>query len=230
MGILETLWHCVVPMTLRSYIYHMRSHFNIIEMQSGNFRSLRERMPVDRDGNSLPWYTYPAIEFLKQVDFTDKDVFEYGCGNSTLFWSQRAKSVTSVEHDAKWFDNIRSRASGLHNVSIIHRADKDAYVNEIREHAGFDVVVLDGLHRLECARASVPLLRSGGIILLDNSDVYSNSARYLRDANLIQIDLIGLGPLIPAVWATSLFLHREFSMSGNGPIQPDCGDKGGPFD
>jgi predicted O-methyltransferase YrrM len=230
MSLLKKLWHQLVPAHLRSYIYHLRAHYDIIEIQSGNFRSLRERMAVDKHGDPLPWYTYPAIEFLKQINFSGKDVFEYGTGNSTPFWARRAKSVTSVEHDAEWFNNVKSRVSGLQNVRIIHCEDKDAYANEIQHHSGFDVIVIDGLHRLECARASAAVLRPGGIILLDNSDVCPKSAQYLRQANLIQVDMIGIGPGLAVVWATSLFLHREFSISGNSEVQPDCGKSRADYD
>ena len=30
-------------------------------------------------------------------------VFEYGCGNSSLWWAQRVEKVVSVEHDEAWY-------------------------------------------------------------------------------------------------------------------------------
>jgi hypothetical protein len=35
-------------------------------------------------------------------------VFEYGCGGSTLFFTSRAASVTSVEHNAVWVNLVRA--------------------------------------------------------------------------------------------------------------------------
>src|SRR3712207_2933796 len=58
--------------------------------------------PVDAKGQPVPWYTYPAIEYVRQLDFSDKEVFEYGSGQSTLFWAQAAKRVVSVEEDEAW--------------------------------------------------------------------------------------------------------------------------------
>ena len=31
-------------------------------------RSMNEKVCLDRDGNPIPWYTYPAIEYLSQFD------------------------------------------------------------------------------------------------------------------------------------------------------------------
>src|SRR5688572_10403591 len=51
-------------------------------------------------GQPIPWYTYPAIEFIRQLDFSQSTVFEYGSGNSTMFWAASAARVISVEEDA----------------------------------------------------------------------------------------------------------------------------------
>lgn len=59
-----------------------------IEMWQKDFaieRTIDEKVCVDRDGNPLPWYTYPAIEYLSQFDYGEKTIFEFGCGYSSLF-------------------------------------------------------------------------------------------------------------------------------------------------
>lgn len=71
----------------------MKSNFCILASQYGQWRSARERMAVDTLGTAIPWYTYPAIEYLKSFDFKECDVFEFGSGNSSLYWSSRARSV-----------------------------------------------------------------------------------------------------------------------------------------
>ena len=50
----------------------------------GYFESIKVKLPVDKIGGPLPWYTYPAIEYIKQLDLTNKVVFEWGCGNSSV--------------------------------------------------------------------------------------------------------------------------------------------------
>ena len=37
-------------------------------------KSIDEKVCEDRDGNPIPWYTYPAIEYLSQFDYHDKKI------------------------------------------------------------------------------------------------------------------------------------------------------------
>lgn len=70
------------------------------------------------------------------------------------------------------------------------------------------------------APAAVAFLRPGGLMILDNSDWYPNTAAYLRERGLIQIDMHGFGPVNPYTWTTSLFLDRAFAMKPKGDRQP----------
>ena len=83
-----------------------------------HLRTVRARSAVDRDGHPLPWYTYPAIEFLSQLDFRDKTVFEFGSGMSSLYWAGVTRLVVSVEDDDRWFEIIRSRLPGNARVTL----------------------------------------------------------------------------------------------------------------
>ncbi|HAJ60075.1 MAG TPA: hypothetical protein DCP31_13100, partial [Cyanobacteria bacterium UBA8543] len=82
---------------------------DIVEFEYGHFLSCEQQMCVDKSGNPIPWYTYPAIEYLNQLDFTDKKIYEYGSGNSSLFWAKRAKYVTSVENNQDWYSLIKNK-------------------------------------------------------------------------------------------------------------------------
>jgi len=62
--------------------------------------------------------TYPAIDFLAQRDFHNCDVLEFGGGQSTLWWSAKARSVLTIERDAAWFARLRSQVGP--NVSLHH--------------------------------------------------------------------------------------------------------------
>src|SRR5262245_56791293 len=60
---------------------------------TGHFLSSLKARAVDKDGNPLPWYTYPAIDFLRRKCFAERTVLEFGSGQSTLWWAARARSV-----------------------------------------------------------------------------------------------------------------------------------------
>ena len=141
-------------------------------------RTIDEKVCVDKDGNPIPWYTYPAIEYLAQFDYSDKSVFEYGCGNSSLFWAKRAQKVISIEDNPKWFD----KWCGLFhepNLDVRWRDEGEIYEKAIFEdNQKYDVIVVDGKRRAECAQCAVQALAKGGVIILDDSDRINTSLEY----------------------------------------------------
>ena len=70
--------------------------------RTGHFRSSLKMAAVTRHGDPLPWYTYPAIDFLKDRNYAGKTVLEFGGGQSTLWWATHAASVVTFEASAKW--------------------------------------------------------------------------------------------------------------------------------
>ena len=198
-------------------------NIKVLEIDYNHFQSAYQKKCITRGGSPIPWYTYPAIEYLSQLDFSEKVIFEYGCGYSTLFWSGRAKEVKCVEDNAAWADFIRSHRSP--NVEIRFTNSKEEYVSEISRYAiNFDVIVIDGEHyRLKCAQIAPTLLNPGGLIILDNSDHYFRTAQILREANLLQVDMTGFGPIQGCTWTTSLFFDRAFNFRPVDNIQPHPG-------
>jgi hypothetical protein len=192
----------------------------------GHLRSGATGTAIDAAAAPIPWYTYPAIEYLRQIDFAQADVFEYGSGHSTLFWASRARSVTSVDDDREWYDRLSPRLPP--NCELILETDLYAYPCVI-ERTGrlFDVIVIDGAARgntrLKCARRALGVLREGGLIILDNADWLPESSRLLRDAGLIQVDMTGFGPVNGYTWTTTLFLHRACTLRARSPRQPEAG-------
>ena len=191
----------------------------ILEFDYGHFITARRRSCVDRNGNPIPWYTYPAIEYLIQLDYTDKTVFEYGSGNSTLFWAERARKVVSVEDNHHWYSRIGKEIGK--NIDLRLISDRDEYIRAIGScDEKFWVIVIDGSHRYECAKQAITRLKPGGMIILDNSDWFTETAALLRHADLIEIDMSGFGPINAYTWTTSLFVHRQFRLRHKGKNQP----------
>lgn len=55
-----------------------------------------------------PWITYSARKELDKIVRPSHICFEWGSGGSTLYFSQRAKSLVSVEHDPVWYKKVAS--------------------------------------------------------------------------------------------------------------------------
>ena len=189
----------------------------IPERGSGHALSSRTHAPVDGQGNPTPWYTYPAIAYLSQLDFSESAVFEYGAGNSTLWWGARSRRVVSVESAHDWAWNVSRQADAL-PVEILEVTGRDEYVLAL--DGVFEVIVVDGDWRGACAERAVAALATGGLIVLDNADWYPGTCAMLRATNLIQVDFSGFGPVNPYTWTTSVFLHRDFRARPVGERQP----------
>jgi hypothetical protein len=199
----------------------------------GHLNSVSKKRSIDGAGEPIPWYTYPAIEYLKQLDFSDKSIFEYGSGNSTVFWSRIAKRVITVEDDEVWHERISREVGAV--ATVILEPDLEAFASTIaRVPGGFDVIVIDGpargLTRLKCCKAARPHLNEGGLIILDNSDWLPESAAFLRSTSLIQVDMTGFVPLNAHAATTSFFFDRQFSFRPKSVKQPTHGIGSLPYD
>jgi len=62
----------------------------------------------DNEGYT-PWYTYPAIAFLKDILTKDDRVLEYGAGYSSLFYNRYVGYLTSIDHDLEWAQKIANK-------------------------------------------------------------------------------------------------------------------------
>jgi hypothetical protein len=176
----------------------------------GQTRQSKDGICLDAKGGAVPWMTYPVIDFLLNLDLSECDVFEYGSGSSTLFFSQRCRSVVAVEHCKTWFDRMLKYSRD--HLTIFFQPDLSSYPLAIEGRGVFDVVSIDGAERSACARAAVDYLKPGGVIILDNSEWYPKTASFLRRNGFTQIDFCGFSPLNSFPAMTSLFFRERMSI------------------
>lgn len=79
-------------------------NFKILGFGYGQLASIWKQKSEFSDGEEIPWYTYPAIEYLSHLDLSGLRVFEYGSGNSTIWWGRRSNFVQAVEDNSLWFN------------------------------------------------------------------------------------------------------------------------------
>lgn len=140
---------------------------------------------VDDNNQILPWYTKPFLNELLLWDIKDWDIFEWGSGYSTIWYASHCKSVTSIECDKSWKyfleqviseKNITNTIIKLravdtqYSTSLSEGGKRSAYVQAIEEdNKKYDCIIIDGLHRNECAKHVLSHLKPGGILILDNA-------------------------------------------------------------
>jgi len=169
-------------------------------------------------------YLYPAIEYLCNIDFSDKNIFEFGSGYSSLFWARRAKSLISVEHDEKWYKKIKAYC--IKNQQILLKEVNNKYEETIIEQKiKYDVIIIDGIRRPQCSKIIKNYFNfqsiEGCMVILDNSDWYRETAKYLREnLDMIEVDFHGFGPINDYTWTTSVFVSRNFRFKSNNNVQP----------
>src|SRR6266542_4330702 len=95
----------------------------------GHARSAITRKSQDAAGRPLPSYTYPATDFLHEIDWIEADVLEFGGGQSTLWWAARARSVFTVEEDENWFEYLSRSLAGAANVHCVLESDSLRYAD-----------------------------------------------------------------------------------------------------
>lgn len=176
-------------------------------------------------GKYTPWYTYPFLDFIHDLDLSDLDIFEFGSGYSTLYWGGKVKSVTTVEHDKKWFKSINNilKSDNIKNIDLFLEENSSNYISSIksRRNISYDVIIIDGISRFEVAKVSVNMLKKNGVIILDNSDWCPDTVRYLVSEGFCHIPFSGFGPSNQFTWSTSLFfktLHNPFLMNSENAI------------
>lgn len=107
-----------------------------------------------------PWYAPGTQEFLESVIKPDWNVFEFGGGASTIWYSDRVKLVVTAEDDRMYRTLIEDHKRA--NVELV------GYGHDPLE--AFDLVAVDGHDRVECAKRSKSWVKPGGYFLLDNAD------------------------------------------------------------
>ena len=180
----------------------------------GWVRSKLTGEPVDAAGAPLPWLTYPAIGFLAAAIPQDARVFEWGSGASTAWFAGRASRVVSCEHDPAWYRHVCETAPPNAEVHL-NSQQQDSYVAEVTKHGEFDLVLIDGRRRVDCARAALDALSRTGVIVWDNTDVpkYRSGLKMLADNGFRRVDFTGLIPS-SNVGGTTSVLYRDHNCLG----------------
>ncbi|MDA9171057.1 glycosyltransferase [Alphaproteobacteria bacterium] len=133
-----------------------------------------------------PWLTPSAIKKLKKLIKNDFVGFEFGSGRSTLWFAKRCASISSIETSLIWKNKILNSAKkeSLNNINIhlVDQLSEDfenyylAEIQSIRDES-LDFVLVDGKIRDLSTLKSIPKIKPGGMIIIDNFQRYlpSNS-------------------------------------------------------
>lgn len=134
----------------------------------------------------MPWIPFSAISKLNTIIKSDWKVLEIGAGMSTLWLSNRAEKVISIEADLDWYNKLSTIISDrkISNIDLQYKwigEDMADFSNFPDNY--FDLIYIDGGPREWCCNSAKAKIKKGGYIYLDNSDNQSlseNGADVLR--------------------------------------------------
>ena len=121
----------------------------------------------------LPWIGYTTINHFKTFLSKNSRVLEFGSGMSTLWYSNIAGQVYSVEDNFAWYKKISELIGSKKIDNITYRFAENAvdyYTFMADDEYGFDLIVVDGSYRSKCISHVTKLVKPGGILYLDDSD------------------------------------------------------------
>lgn len=126
----------------------------------------------------LPWMDKKEIDVIEKYLKDNTIMLEWGAGGSTTYFSKRVKKLCSIEHNESFYNEINNL--NLKNVNLLFcppnkivpqaESDFESYKDYIecatKFGEKFDVILIDGRARLECAKFAINLLNDNGIVLV----------------------------------------------------------------
>lgn len=190
-----------------SLIYSGRSFLRT----SGYWESVAKKKPCRKDGSPIPWMNYAVIAFLEQRLQPEHQLFEYGSGNSTLFFAARVGSVDSVECDEGWHDYVKDSLPANVSLSLVPKGGPD-YVGSIgAKDQRYDMVIVDAEDRVECMLNAPNHLSDAGVIVLDDSSRpdYVPGVEGLKAQGFKALDFEGLKAGAIRSYRTSIYYRAN---------------------
>jgi hypothetical protein len=126
--------------------------------------------------------------------------------------------VDSVEDNEAFYNEVRPTLPPNCNLTL--KTVPSQYIEAVAERGPYDIIVVDGHSRVRCCEIVPQHLNPGGFIILDNSDWFFEGSEKLRQADLIEVDMAGMGPIADFVSTTSFYFDRRYTARPKAGRQP----------
>ncbi|MBI2632906.1 MAG: hypothetical protein HYW78_00760 [Parcubacteria group bacterium] len=197
---------------------------------NGHFKSSFKNKAVSRNGDALPWYTYPIIDFLRTRTFSDKIILEFGGGQSTLWWAQRSKKIITFEDNKEWYTTLKKIIPSNTDLFLVSNESPEKCVSGVEnilktlDVPRFDIIIIDGLYRREMVDIACQVVSRNGAIICDNSSVENDTNGYgfhesFKNRMFMRADFFGHAPGVILPHCTSIFFTENcFLFDSNNEI------------
>jgi predicted O-methyltransferase YrrM len=132
----------------------------------------------------VPWLSEEANALLETLVRPSDVGVEWGSGRSTCWLARHVKHLVSVEEHRGWSEQVQNQIKqlGLSNVDFrffegqeMDHPETSEYVRVAETFAdgSIDFALIDGgWAREQCALASIPKLKPGGLLIVDDIHYY----------------------------------------------------------
>lgn len=158
-----------------------------------------------KSGLLFPWYVPDSLEFFKDRDISQWEIFEWGGGSSTIWYAYNAKHVDVLEANKDWAEKISIYILNIMNqnnysVKYIDVKSEEAengsqnkptpnmqeYLSYIKTLGKtYDCIIIDGSYRDEAIVPSLECIKDGGYIIFDNYEQDTSGYLTLKNKNLL---------------------------------------------
>lgn len=181
--------------------------------QVGWIRTRAECIARDASGEPIPWFTYPALHFLRERVKSEWRILEFGAGMGTLWWSRQVREAVAIEHDVDWADRVADKCNA--RLIRVRAGSADDYLRPALGSGVYSVVIVDGIFRAECLAIAPSLLDNGGVIVLDDAqrEEYRSAVEALCEQGFKLLQLHGPQPVSKHPGCTAIF-YRDVNVLG----------------
>ena len=163
----------------------------------------------NKNGEAIPKLTLSSIDFLESYDFSQYSIIEFGSGQSTIYFSKNFLNVVSFENNKDFFDKLKNKLNK--NVDYRFILSDDLLENNYKVNINDKTIVL-----VDCSENRNIVIHNifkdnkPNIIILDNSEFYPNSCKYIVSNGYMEIPFWGLRPTEVYNTCTSVFIKNGF--------------------
>ena len=141
-------------------------------------------------------------------------MLEFGGGQSTLYWAERAKEVITLEDNKEWYESLKQKIPGNVKLFLVSNESREKCVEDVMNIlttlniSHFDIVVIDGLFREQMIDIADRYVSPEGGIICDNAEGYGFYEGFLNK-QYKRVDFFGHAPGVMLPHCTSLYFKNN---------------------
>jgi len=192
-----------------------------------------------KDGELVPWITYPALSYLEKVDFSKLSCVEFGSGASTFWFASRCKDFKTFEFDSNYF-RLLSQIPTISDIKLVESSGLlNYFIKDDHNLENYQLYIDLDLENLNISKAHPNAdskfngedlvvkikeeIANADCVFIDGGPrnfIIALAAEFLKGEALLVIDNSDLDYVQVGLGALKSVGFREVPFVGHGPLTP----------